>query len=80
MRLHGGELRESSRSFSFCLENSSTTPPMKTTGGAKGAPLLAVRERMVAPLFAHVSGVVLTWVTLFVNGRGVLPAQHREKL
>ena len=32
---------------------------MKQTGGDKGEPLLAVRERVVAPLFAHVSGVVL---------------------
>ena len=53
---------------------------MKKTGGDKGAPLLAVRTRAVAPLLAHVSGVVMTWVMLFVNGRGVLPAQHREKL
>ena len=35
---------------------------------------------MVAPLLFHVSGAVLTWVMLFVNGRGALPAQHREKL
>ena len=34
----------------------------------------------MAPLFAHVSGVLLTWVMLFVNGRGVLPAQNKEKL
>ena len=53
---------------------------MKKTGGAKGALLLAVRERTMAPLFAHVSGAVLTWVTIFVNGRGALPAQHKEKL
>ena len=80
MRLHGGHLRESSRSFSFFLENSSITPPMKQTGGAKGEPLLAVRVGAVAPLLAHVSKAVLTWVTLFVNGRGVLRAQHREIL
>ena len=42
--------------------------------------LLAVKEGVVAPLFAHVSGAVMTWVTLFVNGRGALPAQHKEKL
>ena len=53
---------------------------MKKTGGAKGALLLVVRERAVAPLFAHVSGAVLTWVTPFVTGRGALLAQHREKL
>ena len=53
---------------------------MKQTGGDKGVTLLAVREGAVAPLLAHVSGVVLTWVMLFVNGRGALPAQHREKL
>ena len=35
---------------------------------------------MVEPLLAHVSGVVITWVTLFFNGRGALPAQHNEKL
>ena len=43
----------------FCLQKSSTSPPMKQTSGDKGAPLLAVRERAVAPLFSHVSGVVL---------------------
>jgi len=32
---------------------------MKKTGGAKGARLLAVRARAVAPLFAHVSRAVL---------------------
>ena len=53
---------------------------MKQTGGAKGAPLLAVRTEAVAPLLAHVSGAVLTWVMPFFNGRGVLPAQNREKL
>ena len=49
-----------SRSFSFCLENSRTALPMKQIGGDKGAPLLAVRTGVVVPLFAHVSGVVLT--------------------
>ena len=34
----------------------------------------------MAPLFAHVLEVVLTWVTLFGNGRGALRAQHREEL
>ena len=53
---------------------------MKKTGGDKGLTLLAVREEVVAPFLAHVSRVVLTWVTLFVNGRGALPAQHKEKL
>ena len=51
---------------------------MKQTG--HGAPLLAVREGVVAPLLAHVSGVVLTWVTPFVNGRGALSSQHMVKL
>ena len=32
---------------------------MKKTGGAKGAPLLAVKEGAAAPLFSHVSGAVL---------------------
>ena len=80
MRLHEGQLQKPSRSFSFFLEKSSTAPPMKKTCGNKGGLLLAVRKGVVAPLFAHVSGEVLTWVTLFVNGRGALPAQHREKL
>ena len=53
---------------------------MKKTGSAKGAPLLVVRIEVVAPLLAHVSGEVLTWVMIFFNGRGALPAQHREKL
>ena len=35
---------------------------------------------MVAPLLAHVSGVLLTWVMLLVNGAGALPAQNKEKL
>ena len=43
---------------------------MKQTGGDKGVPLIAVRIGAVAPLLSHVSGVMLTWVTLFVNGRG----------
>ena len=79
MRLHRGQLQESSRSFSFYLENSSTTPPMKQTCSDKGIMLLVVREGEVAPLISHVLGVVLTWVMLFVNGRGALPTQHREK-
>ena len=53
---------------------------MKKIGGDKGAPLLAVRTGVVGLVLTHVSGVVLTWVTLFVNGRGALPAQHKEKL
>ena len=53
---------------------------MKQTGGDKVEPLLTVREGAMAPLLAHVLGEVLTWVMLFVNGRGVLLAQHREKL
>ena len=44
----------------FFLENLSTAPPMKQTGKDKGAPLIAVRIGAVAPLLAHVSGVVLT--------------------
>ena len=52
---------------------------MKKIGDVKGVTLLAVREGVVAPLLSHVLGVVLTWVTLFVNGRGALPTQHREK-
>ena len=59
MRLHGGQLQESSQSFSFCLENSSTAFPKKKTGGDKGAPILTVKEGAVAPLFDHVSGAVL---------------------
>ena len=43
----------------FCLQNLSTAPPMKQTGGDKGEPLLAVKEGAVAPLFARVSGAVL---------------------
>ena len=53
---------------------------MKQTGGDKREPLLAVRIKVVAPFLAHVSRAVLTWVTLFFNGRGALPSQHREKL
>ena len=53
---------------------------MKQTGGAKGAPIISVREGVVAPLLSHVSRVVLTWVMLFFNGRGVLPTQNKEKL
>ena len=37
----------------------STSSPKKSTGGDKGAPIFAVRERLMAPLFGHVSGVVL---------------------
>ena len=80
MRLHEGKLQESSCNFSFFLENSSTTPPMKQTCSANGAPFLSVRIGAVAPLLTHVSILVLTWVTLFVNGRGALLAQHREQL
>ena len=65
---------------SFCLENSSTAPPMKQTGGDKGVTLLAVRLGAVEPLFSYVSREVLTWVMIFFNGKGELPAQHREKL
>ena len=53
---------------------------MKQTSGDKGAPLLAVKVGAVEPFFAHVSGEVLTWVTLFVDGERALPAQKREKL
>ena len=53
---------------------------MKKKGGVKGVTLLAVRLGVVAPLLAHVSGSVLTWVIIFVNGRGALLAQHRGKL
>ena len=53
---------------------------MKQIDGDKGEPLLIVRTGAVAPLLAHVAGVVLTWVTLFFIVRGALPAQHREKL
>ena len=80
MRLHEGKLREASRNFSFCLENSSTAPTMKQIGSVKGVMFLAVREGAVAPLFAHVSGALLTWATLLVNGRGALPTQNKEKL
>ena len=51
---------------------------MKKKDSDKGALLLAVRERAVAPLFAHVSGAVLAWVTLFFNGERALPTQKRE--
>ena len=43
----------------FFLQNLSTAPPMNKTGGDKGAPLLTVGIEVVAPLFAHVSRVVL---------------------
>ena len=59
MRLHIGKLQESSQSFSFYLQNSSTAFPKQQTSGDKGAPPLSVRERVMAPLFSHVSGVVL---------------------
>ena len=59
MGLHIGKLQEYSQSFSFCLQNSSTTFPKKKIGGDKGGPLLEVRERAVAPLFSHVLGAVL---------------------
>ena len=39
---------------------------MKKTGGVKGVMLLAVRIEAVTPLFAHVSGVLLTWVMIFL--------------
>ena len=80
MRLHEGKLREASQSFSFFLENLSTSPLMKKTGSVKGVMLLVVRLEVVAPLLVHVSGVLLTWVTLIVNGVGALPAQNKEKL
>ena len=53
---------------------------MKQTSGDKGELLLVVRKGVVATLLSHVSGVVLTLVMLFFNGRGVLPSQHKEKL
>ena len=53
---------------------------MKKPGGAKGELLLVVRVGVVDPLLSHVSGAVMAWVRPFVNGRGVVPAQHREKL
>ena len=53
---------------------------MKQTNGDKGVMLFAVREGVVEPILDHVLGVVLTWVTPFVNGRGALPAQNKEKL
>ena len=77
MRLHEGKLREASRRFSFFLENSSIAPSLKHTGGVKRVMLLVVRLEVVAPLFAHVSGVLLT---LFVNGERALPAQYKKKL
>ena len=53
---------------------------MKQTSDVKGVMLLAVRIEVVAPLLVHVSGALLTWVTLFSNGRGALPTQNKEKL
>ena len=53
---------------------------MKQIGSVKGVMLLSVSLGEVALLLAHVSGALLTWVTLLVNGRGVLPTQNKEKL
>ena len=53
---------------------------MKHTGGVKGVMILTVRERVMDPLFSHVSGALLAWVMLFFNGRGVLPTQNKENL
>ena len=53
---------------------------MKKIGSDKGVTLLVVRVGAVAPLLAHVLRAMLTLGTLVVNGRGALPAQHREKL
>ena len=53
---------------------------MKQTYGVKGVTLFAIRIEAVEPLFAHVSGALLTWVTFFVNGKGALPAQNKENL
>ena len=53
---------------------------MKQIGSVKGVTLLELRIEAVAPLFAHVSGALLDWVTLFVNGRGALPTQNKENL
>ena len=52
-------LRILSKLFFFFVQNSSIYFPKKQTGGDKGALLLVVRERLVAPLFAHVSRAVL---------------------
>ena len=60
MRLHEGKLQEASQNFYFFLENSSTAPLMKEIGVVKGVTLLVVRLEVVAPLFSHVSGVLLT--------------------
>ena len=60
MRLHGGQLREYSLSFSFCLENSSTSRLMKQTGNVKGVTLLAIRLEAVTPVLTNVLGVFLT--------------------
>ena len=79
MRLHGVQLWESSWSFSFCLENSSTTPPMKKTGDVKGVTLLAVRLGGGTSLWSCIrSGDSLA--PPFVNERGALPAEDKEKL
>ena len=50
---------------------------MKQIGGINGLTLLVVRLEAVAPLFSHVLGAFLTWVTLFVNGRGALLTQNK---
>ena len=53
---------------------------MKKTCSVKGVMLLVVRIKVVVPIFAHVKGALLTWVTLFFNVRGALPTQNKEKL
>ena len=70
MRLHICKLQEASQNFSFFLENESTTPLMKQTGGFKGVMLLEVRLYPMAPLLSHVLGSLFTWVTLLFNGVG----------
>ena len=52
---------------------------MKKIGSVKGVTLLAVRIKVVAQLFDHVSRVLLTQVTFFVNGERALAAQYKEK-
>ena len=64
MRLHGGKIRQASRDFSFFLEKSSTSPPMKKISGAKGVTLLAIRLEVVAPLSTHVLGELLDFFFL----------------
>ena len=83
MKLHGVKLREASRRFFFCLENSSTTPPMKKTVGVKGVPLLTVRLEAVALLFAYVSGALLSLCFLgnaFCQWGKSVTTQNKEKL